>query len=118
MILVDTSIWIDHLRKRNPRLPSLLQEEEVLCHPFVIGEIACGNLGNRSEILQLLSALPRARIAEHDDVLHLLETRRLFGRGLGWIDAHLLASALLTRCAVWTRDTAMGEAAETLGISA
>jgi len=118
MILVDTSIWINHLRKGNVRLRSLLQEEQVLCHPFVIGELAVGNLRNRTEILRLLSALPRARIVEHDEVLHLLEARRLYGRGLGWIDAYLLASSLLTRCALWTSDTALGKEAEALGLSA
>lgn len=104
MILVDTSVWIDHLKRGNQRLRSLLQDDQVLCHPFVIGELACGNLHNRSEILHLLEALPGARLADHAEVLHLINSHRLYGQGLGWIDAHLLASAMLTGCELWTLD--------------
>ena len=98
MILVDTSVWIDHLRRGNERLKSLLHDDQVLCHPFVIGELACGNLHNRNEVLYLLEALPGVPVADHTEVLHLIDAHRLYGQGLGWIDAHLLASALLTGC--------------------
>jgi len=104
MILVDTSVWVDHFRRGNEQLASLLHDEQVLCHPFVIGELACGNLENRKEVLALLNALPWAREAEHSEVLHFLNSNRLYGQGLGWIDAHLLASALLTGCRIWTLD--------------
>jgi predicted nucleic acid-binding protein len=108
MILVDTSVWIDHLRNGNSRLEDLLVDGKVLCHPFVIGELACGNLAKREEILSLLTALPRAGMADNEEVLHLLESRRLYGRGLGWVDVHLLASALLTECGLWTFDKSLG----------
>ena len=116
MILVDTSVWILHLRSRNERLRSLLYDEQVFCHPFVVGELACGTLRNRQEILSVLGALPQARIAEHGEVLHLLQGRHLYGRGLGWVDAHLLASALLTGCALWTLDKPLRRAAAALDI--
>ena len=116
MILVDTSVLIQHLRKGSERLKSLLDEEQVFCHPFVVGELACGALHNRQEVLSLLRALPQARVAEHEEVLHLLEGRRLHGRGLGWIDAHLLASALVTGCTLWTFDKPLGRAAAALDI--
>jgi predicted nucleic acid-binding protein len=114
MILVDTSVWVEHLRKGDERLACLLSEELVLCHPFVIGELACGNLKNRAEIMSLLRAMPVAREAEHDEVLHLLESRSLFGRGLGWVDVHLLASALISDCGIWTLDKSLASAAAEL----
>jgi len=117
MILVDTSIWIHHLRKGNERLQGLLGTDHVWCHPFVIGELACGNLNRREEILGLLMALPEVRLAEHHEVLHLIELRRLYGRGLGWVDAHLLTSALLMHCTLWTLDQNLHTAAATLGLS-
>ncbi len=117
MILIDTSVWVNHLRYGNNRLTSLLNEELVLCHRFVIGELACGNLKNRKEILTLLVALPGSRVAEHSEVLHLLNSQHLYGRGLGWIDAHLLASALLSDCGLWTLDKPLRISAGKLGIS-
>ncbi len=116
MILADTSVWIGHLRIGSERLRSLLYDEQVLCHPFVIGELACGTLHNRQEILSTLMALPEARVAEYDEVLRFLETRRLYGRGLGWVDAHLLASTLLTGCTLWTLDKPLRKAASALGV--
>ena len=109
--LVDTSVWIDHLRRGNEQLATLLDEGGVWCHRFVIGELACGTLRNRDEVLSLLKALPEVPIAEHEEVLTFVSERRLAGRGLGWIDMHLLASALLANCAVWTSDKALGAAA-------
>lgn len=118
MILVDTSVWIEHLRKGNARLAALLVDGEVLRHPFVLGELAYGNLRNRVELLRLLNTLPGARVAEHDEALRLIETERLHGRGLGWVDVHLLASALLSGCALWTMDKALARTAARLEIAA
>lgn len=84
MILVDTTVWIEHLWKGSERLRSLLYDEQVLCHPFVWGELACGTLHNRQEILSMIRALPEARVAEQEELLRFLEARRLYGRGLGW----------------------------------
>ncbi len=111
MTLVDTSIWVNHLRTGSPRLISFLEENLVLTHPDVIGELACGMIKNRSEILGLLQALPKARVADDDEVLHLLESQQLYGGGLGWVDLHLLASAQLTSCGLWTADGALHKAA-------
>ncbi|MFQ5848493.1 MAG: type II toxin-antitoxin system VapC family toxin [Candidatus Methylomirabilales bacterium] len=116
MTLVDTSVWVHHLRTSSARLAALLRDEQVLSHPFVVGALACGNLQNRDEILTLLAALPEARVAEHHEVLHLVEGARLYGRGLGWIDAHLLASALISRSGLWTLDKPLQCAAATLRI--
>lgn len=116
MTLVDTSVWVDHLRNGNQRLRSLLQEEQVLTHPFIIGELACGSLRNREEILGLLKALPEARVAEHQELLAFVERRGLYGRGIGWIDAHLLASALLSGVALWTVDRQLARVASALRV--
>ena len=104
MVLVDTSVWVNHLRKSNAQLSDLLESDEVLVHPFVIGELACGSLSNREEFLQLLSALPFSEQATHEEVLGLLEDRKLFGKGIGWVDAHLIASALLSDAQLWSLD--------------
>jgi predicted nucleic acid-binding protein len=104
MTLVDTSVWIDHFRNGNARLKSLLVNSEVMIHPFIIGEIACGSLKNRSEILSLLNELPSSVVAEHQEVLKLMEAKKLHGKGIGWTDAHLLASALLTNVELLTLD--------------
>ena len=97
MILVDTSVWVAHLRQGAIGLEALLNEGRVVCHPFVIGELACGNLERRSEILVHLQALPQANPAEHEEVMQFIENYRLMENGLGYIDMHLLASALLTK---------------------
>jgi len=117
MVLIDTSIWVDHLSRGNESLVDLLHEGLAACHPFVIGELACGQMRKRSEILGLLSALPQVRLAEHDELLALVDRHRLFGRGLGWIDVHLLGSAHLSACTLWTLDKALADAAKTLGVS-
>jgi predicted nucleic acid-binding protein len=116
MILVDTSVWIEHLRAGNQRLKTLLFDEQVLCHPFVVGELACGTLQKRGEILSMLKALPKAQLLEHEEVLSFIEARRLYGRGIGWVDAHLLASTLLTGCALWTLDKPLRRAAAALNV--
>ncbi len=104
MILVDTSVWIDHLRGGEGELVTALEAERVAIHPFVIGELACGNLKNRSELLSLLRELPRAVVASEAEVLGFIEQRKLMGRGIGYLDVHLLASAALTEVRLWTRD--------------
>ena len=114
MTLVDTSVWIDHLRHGNDELRRLLEDGGVLSHPFILGELACGFMKNRHEVLSLLNALPAAAVAEHGEVMHLLNERRLCGLGLGWIDIHLLASATLSKATLWTMDRPLKKAVETL----
>ena len=104
MILVDTSVWIDHFRRGNPPLAELLSNGRVLMHPFVRGELALGNLKPRAEILQLLADLPHASVADESELLHIVESRKLMGLGIGLIDAHLIASALLDACTLYTRN--------------
>jgi hypothetical protein len=116
MILVDTSVWIEHLRMGSDRLRDLLFDEQVLCHPFVVSELACGKMRKRGEILSMLKALPQAHLLEQEEVLSFLEARRLYGRGIGWVDAHLLASTLLTRCSLWTMDKPLRRAATALNV--
>jgi predicted nucleic acid-binding protein len=117
MILVDTSVWVDHLHRRNDALADLLGDDQVACHPFVVGELACGYLKNRREILSLLVALPHAAVVEHDEALAFLETHRLPGMGLGWIDAHLLASVTLAGATLWTLDGSLRRAAQRLRVA-
>lgn len=104
MILVDTSLWIDHLRAGSPALVVALQTDQVCTHTYVIGELACGNLGNRQEVLALLQALPRLAAATDDELLFFIEKHRLMGRGIGYIDAHLLAATAINAASLWTRD--------------
>ena len=119
MILADTSVWIDHLRKGVPALAEALERQEILTHPFVIGEVACGNLVHRQEVLALMAALPAAMVATHEEVLLFIDERRLMARGIGFIDAHLLASAALSReTQLWTRDKRLGAVAAELGLAA
>jgi predicted nucleic acid-binding protein len=115
-VFVDTSVWVDHLRRGEPLLQDFLSSGQVTTHPFVIGELACGNLSNRGELLALLSELPLVTIATHEEVMHLIERNRLNGKGLGWIDMHLLASALMSHSPLWTRDRRLASVAKTLGI--
>ncbi len=111
MILADTSVWIAHFRKGGSGLGDLLRQSLVMVHPFVIGELACGNLSNRTQILSDLEQLPHTVLASHEEVLQFIEDGRLWGLGIGWIDAHLLASALLSNCQFWTLDTRLNRAA-------
>jgi predicted nucleic acid-binding protein len=104
MILVDTSVWIDHFRNDNAELRKLLNNNEVMTHPFIIGELACGLIQNRSEILNLLAELPAVITADHQEVLKLIESKKLYGSGIGLIDAHLIASALITKVGIFTLD--------------
>ncbi len=117
MTLVDTSIWVNHLRQGNSSLEALLQDNQVLTHPWVIGELACGMLKNRAEILTLLQALPQSEVAEYDEALTFLESKKLFDSGMGWVDVNLLASAQLTGCDLWTADVSLQRAASTLHLN-
>ncbi|MBZ0167144.1 MAG: PIN domain-containing protein [Candidatus Omnitrophica bacterium] len=116
MVLVDTSIWVDHFRRSSRQLPELLRQGVVLSHSFVIGELACGHLKDRAEILFLLSKLPPARSAAHHEVLAFIEQRKIMGSGIGYVDAHVLAAAALSRASVWTRDTKLKKVAVRLGL--
>jgi predicted nucleic acid-binding protein len=118
LLLVDSGIWIDHMRKNDADLHEALMAERILSHPFVTGEIAMGSLKDRHDVLDLLARLPQADQARDEEVLDLVEQRRLFSLGLGWVDAHLLASTLLTADAgLWTRDRRLREAAARLGVA-
>ena len=117
MLLADTSVWIEHFRRRDRILADRLSEGSILIHPFVSGELACGNLKDRVAVLADLHALPAAKLASNAEVLRLIEDQRLSGRGLGWIDVHLLASALLSNCRLWTLDSRLAKAAAELGLT-
>jgi predicted nucleic acid-binding protein len=116
VILVDTSLWIAHFRKGAPGLGELLRDGLVLVHPFVVGELACGNLRNRARILADLEALPSALSATHEEAMRLIEDRKLWGLGIGWIDGHLLAASLLSSCQLWTLDRRLRRAAGEAGV--
>jgi predicted nucleic acid-binding protein len=119
VILVDTSVWIDHLRSGVDELTRALEEGEVLTHSFVIGELACGNIRNRTEIISLLVDLPTCHEAMHGEVMELVERRNLMGRGIGYVDAHLLAATVLTPSSrLFTRDKRLSKIATELGVGA
>lgn len=114
MILIDSSVWVDHFRRPDQRLMRLLEAGEVLTHSLIIGELACGNLAARRTTLELLHALPKADEASAGEVLTLIERGRLHGTGLGVVDVHLLASMLLSGAELWTRDQPLAKAAARL----
>jgi predicted nucleic acid-binding protein len=116
MVLVDTSVWVEHLRSGKTGLESLLNNGSVVCHLFIVGELACGNLSNRVEILSLLQALPLANHAEHEEVMHFIDNYSPMGKGLGYIDMHLLVSAILTKVPIWTLDKKLREVSSKLGL--
>jgi predicted nucleic acid-binding protein len=116
MILVDTSVWIDHFRKGNAHFKQLLIEGYIACHPFIIGELACGNLKKRGEIILLLDALPTVNTISNDEALYFIEEKHLMGLGIGIVDVHLLASAIITNTPLWTNDRQLKEVARGLGI--
>ena len=117
MILVDTSVWVAHFRESVPLLKELLTDNRVLMHPWLIGELACGTLPRRSQVLRWLGRIPAAELAREGEVLRLIEDKRLWGTGIGWVDAQLLASALITECEVLTRDVRLHAAAKKLGLA-
>jgi predicted nucleic acid-binding protein len=117
LILVDTSVWIDHLKRATAPLAAALEAEDVLVHPFIIGELACGEIRRRREVIDLLGTLPSSVVAKDGEVLHFIENHRLMGKGIGYIDAHLLASVTLTPAAtLWTRDKRLATIAAKLRI--
>jgi hypothetical protein len=119
VILVDTSIWIDHLRKNEAGMWRLLRTGQVLSHPLVVGELAMGSFKRRDLLLSELSDLPQAKVAEDDEVLHFISRHALFGLGIGYIDAHLLAAVrLMPGTSLWTRDKRLSEIANKLGLVA
>jgi predicted nucleic acid-binding protein len=118
MILVDTSVWVDHLRAGDQALAALLNSEMVLVHPFIIGELALGNLRQRSQILKELANLPQIGIATDAEVVKFIERNALYGRGIGYIDVHLLAAVRLSAgTALWTRDQRLHSVAHQLGLA-
>jgi hypothetical protein len=116
-VLVDTSVWIDHFRRGNRGLASMLEEGTVECHPFVIGELACGHLRARTEILGLLNALPTIAPVHHEEAMAFLEHHRLAGSGVGWLDVHLLAATALAGTTLWTRDQRLRQVATRLRLT-
>ncbi len=117
MILVDTSVWVDHLRKKDAKMERLLQLQQIVMHPFIIGEIVLGYLRNRDMILTSLQELPEVSTASDDEVLGFIEAHSLDGSGIGYLDAHLLASLKLTSgVRFWTRDKKLASAAAAIGL--
>ncbi|SPD73555.1 Ribonuclease VapC32 [uncultured Desulfobacterium sp.] len=116
MLLVDTSVWVTHFRDGNTELANLLNDGRVLCHPLIVGELACGNLKDRSVILSFLQLLPMSVEAEHEEVLSFIENNQLMGKGMGYVDVHLMASAVLTEVPIWTLDKKLAQAADKLHI--
>lgn len=118
MILADTSVWIEHLRRGEPRLGAALDAGRILMHPYVIGELACGHLRDRGMLLDLLRRLPVAPLASESEAHALLERRAVMGRGIGWVDVHLLAStALAAPARLWTHDKRLAAAAAELSLA-
>ena len=117
MVLVDTSIWVEHLRNGNRQLERLLTDAEVICHSFIIGELACGNINNRNEILPLLKSLPLTPMLEFDEFLFFIDENQLMGIGIGFVDVHILASAKLAGTLLWTADKKLNSAAIELSIN-
>jgi len=114
MVLVDTSVWVTHLREGMAELSVLLNNGEVLCHPFIVGELACGNLKDRATIISCLEFLPMSATAQHEEVLAFIENNRSMGKGLGYVDVHLLVSAILTGVPLWTFDKRLAQVAGSL----
>lgn len=117
MVLIDTSIWSDHLRRHDAAMAAQLEAGGVLVHPYVIGEIACGAFPHRSEALALMNTLSSAPVVGQTELLAFIDRHALAGQGVGFVDIHLLASALLAHAALWTRDRRLGNAAVALGIA-
>ena len=116
-VLVDTSVWVNHFRKGDPGLVDKLEKDLVVCHPFVIGELACGHLRNRNEILSLLEGLHQLKKCEDSELLFFIERQQLMGRGLGLVDIHLLASAKLDGAILWTQDKKLNAVAESMALT-
>lgn len=118
MILADTSVWVDHLRGGNAELTSALEQGMVFSHPFIVGELACGRMRNRDEVLGLLTSLPQAAVASDEEALRYIDVHQLMGRGIGYVDVHLIASTVLSGgLRLWTRDRRLAEVAADLGVA-
>lgn len=117
MIVVDTSVWVEHLKAGDPELARLLNDGQVLGHPFVLGELALGGLRNRKGVLEAMAGLPQAVVATHEEVVALIDGRALWGRGVGFVDAHLLASTTLSGARLWTRDRGLAAVAADLDLA-
>ena len=117
MVLVDTSVWINHLRDGERHLEKLLFDGEVVCHPHIIGELACGNLKNRQEIISLLQELPISAVIEFQEFIHFVEQNQLGGKGIGFVDVHILASAKVDQIPLWTEDKRLKALAAHLGLN-
>ena len=117
MILLDTSVWVDHLRRGDSLAVQVLESGQAAAHAFVIGELACGNLKSRVRVIDLLQALPQLAMATDDEVLYFIERHKLMGRGIGYVDAHLLAAAAISGSLLWTRDKRLREIATELGVA-
>lgn len=117
MILADTSVWIDYFREGLPELGERLRRGDVVMHPFVVGELACGNFSSRQATLELLQQLRSVAVAEHDEVMNFIRARKLYGRGVGYVDVHLLAAAAIAGCQLWTVDKRLHAMATSLGIA-
>jgi len=117
MVIVDTSIWVIHLRQGSRQLKEMLMDAEVMCHPFVIGELACGDLKNRNEVISLLHSLPVAPMIEFEEFLFFIDRNHLMGKGIGFVDVHLLASAQLAEVPLWTADRRLKSASDQLGLT-
>ena len=116
-MLVDTSVWVDHFRRGDAALTDALQTSQVWIHPFIVGELACGNLSSRVEVLGLLQSLPCLTKCSDEEVLVFIEQHRLMGRGIGYVDAHLLAATQLASTQLWTRDKRLNAAASELALA-
>ena len=116
MIIVDTSVWISHLRRNEQALLDAIAADDVMMHPFVLGELACGNLGDRKTVLEGFHFIRPAPVADMVDVLAFIDARQLMGRGIGYVDMHLLVSAAQAQAALWTRDRRTGDAADELNL--
>ena len=116
IILVDTSVWINYLREGDPNLSQLLEQGLVACHPFTVGEIACGGIKNRREIINLLNDLPSVVTLDHSDILDFIENRKIMNKGIGYVGIHLLGSALVSDTPLWTFDKALKKIATQFSI--
>lgn len=116
-VLADTSVWVNHLRKGEEHFIHLLESGAVVCHPFIIGELASGSLKNRAEIIRLLDALPRVEVLGHDEVMSFIEARKTMSMGIGYVDTHLLGSAILSESPLWTFDKSLNKLASQFNIS-
>ena len=117
MILLDTSVWVDHLRRGDALVVQVLESGQAAAHPFVVGELACGNLKSRARVIDLLQALPQLAMATDAEVLYFIERHKLMGRGIGYVDAHLLAAAVIGGSFLWTRDKRLREIAAKMGVA-